>query len=131
MRYAESICGNEITSYEVDIKNARLILHTQSPDGGQADIRFSEVLAHDFDNVRPERNVIRDVETLEFTRFMEMFKDKIPGWLAIGLPLAAAGGAKAEKSFRKPRLSIFMVNSSEGLSGVVFAKGIEIATATT
>jgi hypothetical protein len=126
MRYTENIEGNDIYSYEVDIRNGRLTLRTQSQDGRQVAIRFSDVLAHDFENVKPDRNVMRDIETLELPQFMKMYKDEMPGWLAKGLPVEAGNGGKKEKKLRKTKLRIYVVNSAEGLSGVVFARDMDI-----
>jgi hypothetical protein len=125
MRYTENIEGNEIYSYEVDIRNTSLALHTQAQDGRRVDILFSDVLAHDFENVQSGSNVMRDIETLEFPQFLKMYRDEMPGWLAKGLPVPA-NAAKKNKKSKKTQLRIYVVSSTEGLSGVVFARDMKI-----
>jgi hypothetical protein len=125
MRYTENIEGNDIYSYEVDIRNGSLALHTQAQDGRRVDILFSDVLAHDFENVQSGSNVMRDIETLEFPQFLKMYRDEMPGWLAKGLPVPA-NAAKKNKKSKKTQLRIYVVSSTEGLSGVVFARDMKI-----
>jgi hypothetical protein len=126
MRYAENIQDNEIVSYEVEIKNQRLILHTQTPEKKRVDIRFTDVYAHNFNNVRLTRNIIQNVETLEFPQFSALFQGEIPGWMKYGFPVSAENEAELEKKLKKEKLNLYAVNSSPGLSGIVFAQGFDI-----
>lgn len=126
MRYTDNIQANEIFSYEVDIRNSRLILHTQSADSKHVDICFIGALAHDFNNVSPAKNIIQDIETVEFPQLQTLCRDKIPGWLEHGFPVLALNEIELENKIKKARLKIYSVNASEGLSGIVFAKDMEI-----
>jgi hypothetical protein len=126
MRCTDSIQGNEIYSYEVDIKNGRLILHTQAKDSKRADVCFHGVLAHDFNNVQSGQNAIRDIETLEFPHFLERFRGEVSGWLKCGFPVSAENEAELEKKMKKEKLNIYAVNASAGMAGVVFAKAMEV-----
>lgn len=123
MNTAGSIQGHEILSYEVDVKNGYLILHTMSPECRAAEVRFAGVCAHDFNNVLCERNCLEGVEELEYARFREQYAAEIPAWQESGFPV---GEAVYEKGARKGRMRIYEVRSKEGLRGVVFAREMEI-----
>lgn len=125
MHYADSIEGNEIVSCEIDIQSARLILHTLA-DIGRVDVCFSGVLAHDFSNVVPEKNVMREIETLDVPQLRALYKDEFPEWLAQGFPAAEQNDSELEKSIRKSKLKIFAVHAQEGMKGIVIAKAMEI-----
>lgn len=126
MRYTENIHANEIVSYEVDIRAGRLILHTISPESKRTDICFTDVFAHDFNNVQTAKNVIQDIETLEFPQMQVFYKNEIPKWLTDGFSGFAVNETELEKKIKKGKLTIYAVHSTAGLSGIVFAKGMEV-----
>lgn len=69
-----SVHDNEIISYNVDLKNKEISIHTLSESGQTITIIFSGVLAHLFEN-HLSSSIIFDIEETELRHFFVDNKD--------------------------------------------------------
>ncbi|KUP22394.1 hypothetical protein [Paenibacillus sp. DMB5] len=66
-----SIHDNEITSYQVDLKNHKIILYTEAPSNSErVEVSFEDVLAHRFET-QLEGSIILDIQEYGLNRFFE------------------------------------------------------------
>ncbi|GAA0134814.1 hypothetical protein YSY43_16540 [Paenibacillus sp. YSY-4.3] len=121
-----NIHDNEIISYEVDLKNHKIIIHTiQNPGSTSTEIVFCDVLAHLFET-QLEGSIIFDVNEYELSYFFKdnhelLEKQKNSCW-----PMEYDTIEELTEKLVKEQYTYYVVTSSYGLNGWVLAKKYEI-----
>lgn len=113
---------SEIISYEVNLKEQSIIMHTKHNSTIQhTDIVFYNVLSHFFEN-ELKGSIIFDIEKHELIQFIKdnhnlLEKQKNYCW-----PLDYNTIEELIKKLSKQQYSYYVISSSYGLSGWVLAK---------
>lgn len=119
---------NEIISYEVDLRNRKIIIHTEYRDlmvGKNADVIFHGVLAHSF-QTELSGSIIFDIDKYEITQFLKdnidlLKKEKNYCW-----PIDYNTVEELTEKLVRDQYSYYVISSSYGLHGWVLSKGYEI-----
>lgn len=122
------IHDNEIISYEVDLKNQKIIMHTEYYDSKFIEricIVFSDVLVHFFEN-ELSGSIIFDIEEYSLNQFVKdnsklLEKQKNYCW-----PMDYDTIKELTENLLKEQFSYYVISSSYGLGGWVLAKNYEI-----
>lgn len=120
------IHDNEIISYEVDLRNRKIIIHTEYHDSTlikNTDVIFYDVLVHSF-RTELSGSIIFDIDKYEIIQFLKdnselLKKEKNYCW-----PMDY--NTIEELTERLDQYSYYVISSSYGLSGWVLAKSYEI-----
>lgn len=122
------IHDNEIVSYEVDLKNHQIILHTQYKDSGSiknTDIIFHDVLVHFFQN-ELSGSIIFDIEKSDITLFLKNNSDLLKKQKNYCWPMPYRTEEELTEGLLKGQYSYYVISSSYGLNGWILAKSYEI-----
>ena len=126
------IHDNEITSYDVDILNKKIVLHTTyevREVNESTDIIFEDVLTHCFDDVIYS-NIIFSICDLEIEKFIEDYHEKLKDRKNMGWPIFYDDESQLLQKLKDNNYKVFEIDSSLGLSGFVIAKSIAIDVTT-
>jgi hypothetical protein len=121
------IHDNEIISYEVDLKNQKIIIHTQYNSSTlieKTDIVFSNVLAHFFEN-QLQGSIIFDIEEYEIIQFIEDNSDLLKKQKNYCWPMDYDTAEELAEILLKEQYSYYVITSSYGLSGWIVSKKYE------
>lgn len=118
-----SIHDNEILSYEVDLQNSKIKLHTI---GGHNDsvniiIEFTDVLAHMFET-QLQGSIIFDISTLEISRFLKHNKELLEKQKNYGWPMVYESLDEFLEHLQHEKYNFYVISASYGLNGWVVAK---------
>lgn len=119
---------NEISSYEVDLRNERIILHTLYENKNKiehTDVIFDGVLCHMFEH-HLHGSIILDIKDYDIQLFIkdnseQLTKDKDFGW-----PMIYANTAELAEKLTQAQYKYIVIMSSYGLNGWVLAKEYKI-----
>lgn len=116
---------NVISSYEVDIKNKTLTLHTNYYEQEHTDINFTGVLSHRFEDVI-QNNIISGIYNTSIESFFDEYKEQILEWIRYGFPASVNDIVELAKKLNQENYKVIELDSAQGLNGFVIAKDIEI-----
>lgn len=122
------IHDNEIISYEVDLKNQKIIIHTENPYSElikNADIIFSDVLAHFF-KTELSGSIIFDIDKYDIIQFLKDNSDLLKTEKNYGWPIDYNTIEELTERLLKDQYSYYVISSSYGLNGWVLAKSYVI-----
>ncbi|MCM3631123.1 hypothetical protein M3194_27805 [Paenibacillus glycanilyticus] len=120
------IHDNVIVSYEVDLQNDRITLHTLNEASlQQTDIVYTDVLCHSFEH-QMKRSIILAITEYQISNFIAgnlgmLQKGKDYGW-----PVFFETIDELEKTLVEGKYRYFNLLSSYGMNGWVLARNIEI-----
>lgn len=119
---------NEIISYEVDLKNYQIIVHTQYQESAlikNTDIIFQNVLAHFFQN-ELSGSIIFDIEKYDIIRFLKNNSDLLKKQKNYCWPMVYDTEKELAEKLLEGEYSYYVISSSYGLNGWVLAKVMRI-----
>lgn len=119
---------NEIMSYEVDLKNHQIIVHTQYQKSAlikNTDIVFHNVLVHFFQN-ELSGSIIFDIEKYDIIRFLKNNSDLLKKQKNYCWPMAYDTEEELTEKLLEGQYSYYVISSSYGLNGWILAKSYEI-----
>ncbi len=123
-----NIHDNEILSYEIDFKNQKIVIHTESTFEENADIFFTDVLTHFFET-QIKHNIIFDIEKYELFQFIEDNRDLLISQKKYGWPTDYDTIEELAEKLQKEQYFYYIICSSLGLCGWVLAKNYEVVPA--
>lgn len=118
------IHDNEIISYEIDLKNYQIILHTQYKISGRIkniDIIFYNVLVHFFQN-ELRGSIIFDIEKYDINIFLKKNSDLLKKKKNYCWPMIYSTEEELKERLLEGQYSYYIISSSYGLNGWVLAK---------
>lgn len=121
---------NEIVSYKVDLKNHKIIVHTQYQESAlvkDIDIIFYDVLVHFFQN-ELSGSIIFDIEKYEIGQFLKNNSELLKKKKNYCWPMDYDTEEELTERLLKDQYSYYVISSSYGLNGWVLAKSYEIAS---
>ncbi|MCC3381767.1 hypothetical protein ACFQ5D_02490 [Paenibacillus farraposensis] len=121
-----NIHDSEIISYEVDLKNQKIIISTiQYPDSSITELVFSDVLAHLFET-HLEGSIILDVDKYELSQFINDNRELLEKQKNSCWPIDYYNIEELTEKLRREQYVYFVVSSSYGLNGWILAKKYEV-----
>lgn len=121
-----NIHDNEIVSYEVDLKNHKIIIHSiQYPSAILTEIIFFEVLAHLFET-QLEGSIIFDVNKYEVGNFFKDNSGLLEKQKSFCWPMQYDTIEELKEKLIEEQYAYYVISSSYGLNGWVLAKQYEI-----
>jgi len=128
MKYGEYVHDCQINSYEVNIKEETLVLHT-TYDGFRGHknilISFIDVLSHHFEDIILQ-NVISDIYETMIVDFIEEYKEMIQEGKGYSWPTDYDNQEDLINYLKSNSYKIFYLDSAVGLYGFIIAKDIRI-----
>ncbi|WP_100407682.1 hypothetical protein [Bacillus solitudinis] len=121
------IHDNEIISYEVNLKNEVINIHTLSESGQKITLFFSGVLAHMFET-HLSGSIIFDIEKTELRHFFVENRDLIEKQKDYCWPIDYTDIQELEDKLVKHQYSYYVISASFGLNGWILAKKYEISS---
>jgi hypothetical protein len=121
---------NEIVSYKVDLKNHKIIVHTQYQESAlvkDIDIIFHDVLVHLFQN-ELSGSIIFDIEKYEIGQFLKNNSELLKKKKNYCWPMDYDTEKELTERLLKDQYSYYVISSSYGLNGWVLAKSYEITS---
>lgn len=119
------IHDNKIESYKVDFLGKKITLKTVNERNEEVDIIFKDVLTHFFED-SSHQNIIFDIKTCTIENFIldnsQLIKDK----RKLCWPLDSNSVEDLSNKLEKQEYKYFVIESSNGLSGMVLAKQMDI-----
>ncbi len=121
---------NVILSYEVDLQNERIILHTRYDDSRsveETDIIFTDVLNHWFEQ-QLKGSIIFDISESEISHFVKENSELLIKNKAFGWPMMYESIDDFERLLTDEKYKYINLSSSYGMNGWVLAKNLDIIT---
>ena len=124
-----SVHDNNIYAYSVLAENRQIILHTEFNEKSPAeytDVLFSGVVAHHFE-CSLQGNIVFDIDEVDVKAVLEEYAPLFQRLKNYGWPIFEPARFFKTLSgiLRERGTHAYMVNSSLGLSGFVFASSVE------
>ncbi|WP_426451952.1 hypothetical protein ACP26L_07700 [Paenibacillus sp. S-38] len=117
-----SIHDNEITSYQVDLKNHRIIVYTEAPSNSElVEVSFEGVLAHRFE-AQLEGSIILDIQEYGLKGFFEDNKELLEKQKDYCWPLHYDSIDELSVRLTTEGYLYYVIYSSYGLNGWIVAK---------
>jgi len=121
-----NVHDNEIISYEVDLKNHKITLHTiQNNCPSITSVEFGNVLAHLFET-QLEGSIILDIKEYDLDQFFKdnhklLIRQKSYAW-----PVVFDSLEELSNKLHREKYRYYIISSSYGLNGWILAKHISI-----
>ncbi len=122
--FGDWLHDNRVAGYQVDLRARTLTMDTVTEAGAPVTVRFTGLLAHQFENVERE-NILLDLEEITAAGFLEQNRELLDRALPYGFPVLASreelGRLMEERGIRA-----FEIYASLGLTGFVLAEDVEV-----
>ena len=122
--FGDWLHDNRVAGYQVDLRARTLTMDTVTEAGAPVTVRFTGLLAHQFENVEQE-NILLDLEEITAAGFLEKNRELLDRALPYGFPVLASreelGRLMEERGIRA-----FEIYASLGLTGFVLAEDVEV-----
>ncbi|NOU90213.1 hypothetical protein GC102_31375 [Paenibacillus sp. LMG 31460] len=121
---------NEILSYEVDLQNDQIKLHTKYDDNRiieETDIVFTEVFNHFFEH-QLKSSIILDIYESDILKFIKGNSELLRKQKSYGWPVMYDSINEMEQILIEGGYKYIILMSSYGMNGWVLAKNFEIIT---
>jgi len=119
---------NEIISYEVNLKNDKIVVHTFYEKDNQTeftDIIFEGVISHLFEHPL-KGSIILDIQDYNIQLFLKENKELLAKNKNHGWPLMYNDIEELERKLSQEHFKYIVIYSSYGLNGWVLAKDYKI-----
>ncbi|WP_340016282.1 hypothetical protein [Paenibacillus sp. FSL K6-1318] len=123
-----SLHDNIILSYEVDLENERIRMHTRSSHEvpKNMDVLFSGVMAHAFDTPL-YGSIILDLDERDIEHFVPHNRELLESGKGQGWPVSYDSYDELQNQLIEEKYKYMVISSSYGLSGWILAKNVEIS----
>lgn len=121
-----SVHDNEITSYQVDLKNHKIILYTEaSSNCEQVKVSFGDVLAHRFET-QLEGSTILNIQEYGVNLFFEDNNELLEKQKDYCWPLSYESIDELSNRLMTEGYLYYVIYSSYGLNGWIVAKQYDV-----
>ena len=121
-----SIHDNEVISYQVDLRNHKIILYTEASNNSEeVAVLFGDVFAHQFEN-QIEGSIILDIKKKGLNLFFKENKELLETQKNYGWPTIYENTDELSRRLIKEGYLYYVILSSYGLSGWVVAKQFDV-----
>ncbi|ETT32249.1 hypothetical protein C162_31944 [Paenibacillus sp. FSL R7-269] len=123
----QSIHDNEIVSYNIDLQNAKITLHTLGGKGNlvPVTIEFVNVLMHRFET-QLRGSIILDISKFEISRFVKSNKELLEEQKDSAWPMYYEKIEDLLEYLINEQYNCYVISASYGLNGWVIAKEYSI-----
>lgn len=120
-----SLHDSEILAYLVDLKNGNIEMKTLAESGKEINIKFTDVLAHEF-STHLKGSIILDLETRNIETFIIDNRELLDREKDYCWPVVYRNIDDFEKKLLKEDYKYYVLYASYGLSGWIVAKEISV-----
>ncbi|WP_427051615.1 hypothetical protein [Paenibacillus sp. TC-CSREp1] len=119
-----SVHDNEVISYEVNLKDKYIVVHTENR-GEAVKIDFKHVMAHLFEE-HLCGSILLDITEYEMNRFIDEHKEVFEKHKPYGWPINYESIDELTEVLTQEQYKCYIISSSYGFNGWVLAKELNM-----